>query len=97
MAAAIEQGISPQTLVDCTSPLKKGQDGAPEDFENFNGNDYGIQTIQSATAISSNTGYLRLSEAIGQSSTTEMAARLGVASPMTTVYSTTLGAPTYAP
>ena len=64
LAAAIEQGISPQTLVDCTSPLKKGQDGAPEDFENFNGNDYGIQTIQSATAISSNTGYLRLSNSI---------------------------------
>ena len=66
LAAAIEQGISPQTLVDCTSPLKKGQDGAPEDFENFNGNDYGIQTIQSATAISSNTGYLRLSNSIGR-------------------------------
>ena len=91
MAAAIEQGISPQTLVDCTSPLKKGQDGAPEDFENFNGNDYGIQTIQSATAISSNTGYLRLSNSIGQASTTEMASRLGVTSPMQPVYTATEG------
>lgn len=91
LAAAIEQGISPQTLVDCTSPLKKGQDGAPEDFENFNGNDYGIQTIQSATAISSNTGYLRLSNSIGQASTTEMASRLGVTSPMQPVYTATEG------
>lgn len=92
LAAAIEQGVSPQTLVDCTSPMTHVIDGQSHEFENFDGYNYGIRSIQSATAISSNTGYLRLSEAIGQSSTTEMAARLGVASPMTTVYSTTLGA-----
>ena len=57
----------------------------------FNGNDYGIQTIQSATAISSNTGYLRLSNSIGQASTTEMASRLGVTSPMQPVYTATEG------
>lgn len=91
LAAAIEQGISPQTLIDCSSPLKEGQDGAPQDFENFGGASYGIQTIQSATAISSNTGYLRLSQAIGQASTTEMASRLGVTSPMQPVYTATEG------
>ena len=91
LAAAIEQGISPQTLVDCSSPLKAGQDGAPQDFENFNGASYGIQSIQSATAISSNTGYLRLSNSIGQASTTEMASRLGVTSPMEPVYTATEG------
>lgn len=90
LAAAIEQGISPQTLVDCT-PLKAGQDGAPQDFENFDGANYGIQSIQSATAISSNTGYLRLSNSIGQASTTEMASRLGVTSPMDPVYTATEG------
>lgn len=91
LAAAIEQGISPQTLIDCSSPLKAGQDGAPQDFENFGGASYGIQTIQSATAISSNTGYLRLSQAIGQSSATEMASRLGVVSPLDPVYTATEG------
>lgn len=91
LAAAIEQGISPQTLVDCSSPLKAGQDGAPQDFENFGGANYGIQSIQSATAISSNTGYLRLSNSIGQASTTEMASRLGVTSPMDPVYTATEG------
>lgn len=91
LAAAIEQGISPQTLIDCTSPMKVGVDGATEPFENFGGATYGIQTIQNATAISSNTGYLRLSQAIGQISTTEMASRLGVTSPMEPVYTTTLG------
>lgn len=90
LAAAIEQGISPQTLVDCT-PLKAGQDGAPQDFENFDSANYGIQSIQSATAISSNTGYLRLSNSIGQASTTEMASRLGVTSPMDPVYTATEG------
>lgn len=91
LAAAIEQGISPQTLIDCTSPMKVGTDGATEPFENFGGANYGIRSIQDATAISSNTGYLRLSQAIGQASTTEMAARLGVQAPMDPVYTTTLG------
>lgn len=91
LAAAIEQGISPQTLIDCSSPLKAGQDGAPQDFENFDGASYGVQTIQGATAISSNTGYLRLSNSIGQSSTTEMASRLGVTSEMSPVYTATEG------
>lgn len=91
LAAAIEQGISPQTLLDCSSPLKAGQDGAPQDFENFGGASYGVQTLQSATAISSNTGYLRLSNTIGQSSTTEMASRLGVTSPVNPVYTATEG------
>lgn len=91
LAAAIEQGISPQTLIDCSSPLKTGQDGAPQDFENFDGTSYGTQTIQSATAISSNTGYLRLSNSIGQASTTEMAGRLGVTSPVDPVYTATEG------
>ena len=91
LAAAIEQGISPQTLIDCTSPMKAGQEGATLPFENFGGASYGIRTLQSATAISSNTGYLRLSQAIGQESTTEMAKRLGVAAEFDTVYTTTLG------
>lgn len=91
LAAAIEQGIDPLTRIDCTSPLTKDVDGQQQSFENFGGIDYGVRTIQSATDVSSNTGYLRLSERIGQKSTTEMAARLGVASPMNTVYTSTLG------
>lgn len=92
LAAAIEQGISPQTLLDCTSPLTKVFNGQQIQFENFDGADYGIRDIQSATAISSNTGYLRLSEAIGQDLTCEMATRLGVTSPLSNVYTITLGA-----
>lgn len=91
LAAAIEQGIDPLTRIDCTSPMTVTVSGQEMEFENFGGNDYGIRTIQDATAISSNTGYLRLSERIGQASTTEMAKRLGVESTVNTVYTTTLG------
>ena len=83
LAAAIEKGISPQTRIDCSSPMTKEVDGREQTSENFDNIDYGVRTIQSATAVSANTGYLRLSEEIGQAATTEMAERLGVESPMT--------------
>ncbi len=91
LAAAIEQGINPQTLIDCTSPMTHTVDGVSLSFENFGGANYGIRSIQSATSVSSNTGYLRLSEKLGQQATTDMAHRLGVKTPFNTVYTTTLG------
>ena len=91
LAAAIEQGVDPNTRIDCTSPMKIGEDGATEEWENFGNIDYGIRTIARATEVSSNTGYLRLSNAIGQQATTDMAHRLGVTSSVSTVYNTTLG------
>lgn len=97
LAAAIEKGISPQTRIDCSSPMTKDVDGKEQTFENFDNIDYGVRTIQSATAVSANTGYLRLSEEIGQAATTEMAERLGVESPMNTVYTTTLGVASVTP
>ena len=97
LAAAIEKGISPQTRIDCSSPMTKEIDGREQTFENFDNIDYGVRTIQSATAVSANTGYLRLSEEIGQAATTEMAERLGVESPMSTVYTTTLGVASVTP
>ena len=47
--------------------------------------------------MSSNTGYLRLSEEIGQAATNDMAKRLGVTSPLSTVYTTTLGVASVTP
>ena len=69
--------------------MTKEVDGKEQTFENFDNIDYGVRTIQSATAVSTNTGYVP--EEIGQAATTEMAERLGVESPMNTVYTTTLG------
>lgn len=97
LAAAIEKGINPLTRIDCTSPMTKEIDKNEETFENFDNINYGIRTIQSATAVSANTGYLRLSEEIGQAATTEMARRLGVESSMSTVYTSTLGVASVTP
>ena len=55
LAAAIEQGIDPDTPIDCTSPLELS---GGHRVENFGGTDYGIRSIQSATAVSSNTGFV---------------------------------------
>ena len=97
LAAAIEKGINPLTRIDCSSPMTKEISGSEQSFENFDNANYGIRTIQSATAVSANTGYLRLSEEIGQASTTEMAKRLGVESSMSTVYTSTLGVASVTP
>ncbi len=91
LAAAIEEGISPKTRIDCSSPMTLDIDGEKQRIENFNNANYGVRTIQVATALSSNTGFMRLSEALDDGAITEMAHRLGVESEFDTVASTTLG------
>lgn len=88
LTAAIEQGISPQTLIDCTSPMPRPN---AEPLENFGGINYGIRTIQSATAVSSNTGYYRLAEQVTPAAMNEMAHRLGANFTELNMPSATLG------
>ena len=75
LAAAIESGISPQAAIDCSNPvtLANGQT-----INNFNMDNYGMRSISDATAISSNTGYYRLTEKIGVNKLIEMAHRMGI-------------------
>lgn len=77
LAAAIEQGISPNSTVDCSNPvtLPSGQT-----VNNFGLASYGTRTIADATAISSNTGYYRLTEQIGVDKLIDMAHRAGITS-----------------
>ena len=75
LAAAIESGISPQTTIDCSNPVRLSNG---QTVNNFGNASYGRRTIADATAISSNTGYYRLTEQIGVSKLIEMAHRLGV-------------------
>ena len=77
LAAAIEQGISPNSTVDCSNPvtLSTGQT-----VNNFGSANYGTRTIADATAISSNTGYYRLTEEIGVDKLIDMAHRAGITS-----------------
>lgn len=88
LAAAIENGINPQTYVDCTSPMTL-DDGT--EIENFNGTNYGWRTIASATAVSSNTGFVRLQEQVGTDKVIDMAHRLGIDRDLPSVPSLTLG------
>ncbi len=91
LAAAIEDGVNPQTRIDCSSPMTLTLDGVTTRIENFDNYNYGVKTIQQATAVSSNTGFIRLSEAIGFDRCPDMAEALGVHSPLMAVPSTTLG------
>ncbi len=77
LAAAIESGISPKTAIDCSNPvtLATGQT-----VNNFGLANYGTRTLEDATAISSNTGYYRLTERIGVDKLIEMAHRTGIKS-----------------
>ena len=94
LVAAIEQGISPQTMADCTSPLTL-DDGT--EIENFFGRDYGWRTTASATAVSSNTGFVRLQEIVGTTNVIETAQRMGITSSLPAVASLTLGVASISP
>ena len=87
LAAAIEDGINPATMIDCTSPAQLGN----WKVENIDNNNYGIRSIQSAFAVSSNTGFARLCQEIGADKVVQMAKRLGIASELSAVDSITLG------
>ena len=91
LAAAIEQGINPQTLIDCTSPMTHTVDGVSLSSRTSAGRTTASAASKAPASVSSNTGYLRLSEKLGQQATTDMAHRLGVKTPFNTVYTTTLG------
>ena len=88
LTAAIEQGINPSTLIDCTSPYKARPDWTVENFGNIN---YGIRSIQSAAAVSSNTGFVRLVQKVTPHAAVEAAYKLGITSTQREVEAITLG------
>ena len=53
--------MNPSVMLNCASPLKVW--GA--EFQNYGNHDYGVRTLAFATAVSSNTGYVQVAEAIG--------------------------------
>ena len=75
LVTAIRNGINPYTTyLDCTSPATI--DGYT--LENYGNNNYGIRSIASAFAVSSNTGFVRLISSIGVKPTAQTAHDLGV-------------------
>ena len=98
LTAAIEAGIDPETLIDCTSPMTitEGHD-AGTSIRNFGNINYGTRSIQRATAVSSNTGYIRLTQEIGPAAVAETAHRMGITSELSEVLTLTLGSSSVTP
>ncbi|MEG0095902.1 MAG: transglycosylase domain-containing protein [Raoultibacter sp.] len=88
LVAALEAGISPQTSVDCSSPVTLGT----WRVENYGNAQYGTRSIASAFAVSSNTGFARLVTHLTPEKVVEVAKRMGIESPLDPVPAITLGA-----
>ena len=79
-AAAIEQGISPKTVIDCSTGFVNAAWSKP--VTNYAGANYGYLSIERMTWVSANTGFARLvtdPDGVTPQSLLDMAARLGVA------------------
>lgn len=94
LLAALEAGISPQTMLDCTSPATIPNTdygkSAPA-LQNIDNINYGTRSIASAFEVSSNTGFVRLEMAVGLDKVAEVAKRMGITSPLSEVPAMTLG------
>lgn len=89
LIAALEEGISPQTMINCSTTVKIDD----WNVENINAVNYGTRSLSSAFAVSSNTGFARLVSAIGPEKVVDVAQRMGInKSVLTAVPSITLGA-----
>ena len=95
LAAAIKAGIDPATLIDCTSPMTVGAENTR--IENFGNANYGIRSIQRATAVSSNTGYVRLIQELGPQTVADLAHEMGITSDLDAVPTLTLGSSAVTP
>lgn len=88
LVTALEQGISPETLVSCSSSVTIGSNPA---IENINRIEYGTRSIASAFAVSSNTGFARLCEVVTPQAISNTAHKMGITSYLDPVLSLTLG------
>lgn len=88
LLAALNDGVSPQTNLNCTSHVNI--DGW--EVENYGGSDYGTRSIASAFAVSSNTGFAELCTEIGPSKVAKMANTCGIEQELQAYPSITLGA-----
>ena len=87
LLAALNDGISPQTNLNCTSSVNL--DGWK--VENYGGTNYGIRSIASAFAVSSNTGFAQLCTKIGADKVVDMAKKCGIETELDAYPSITLG------
>ena len=100
LMAALEQGHSPNDVVDGTAPCPvPNPGGTPNPYSptNFEGEEGGPMTLTDATAHSVNCAYVRLQEAIGARSVIDVANRMGITHHLQPVKSLTLGSEAVSP
>jgi penicillin-binding protein 1A len=90
LAEAMERGYSPEDLIDGHGPCWVPGYG-DKDAENFGGSRGGVRTLRSQTLSSSNCAYIRLGEVLGVDEVTELAARMGITTPLNDYASTPIG------
>ena len=87
LLAALDEGYSPETNLNCTSKVKIGN----WEVANYGNANYGTRSIESAFAVSSNTGFAELCTEIGPDKVADMAHKCGIESDLESVPSITLG------
>ena len=88
LIAAMLEGMSPTVQLDCRSPMQITSDWIPQNNANAQ---YGIRSLASATAISSNTAYAQVAECIGIDKVIDVAHLMGINSELKPVLATSLG------
>ena len=92
LLAAINEGVSPETPVNCKSPITLDNGGEPWKVENAEGGNAGVMSLRAATAWSYNTAYALLIDGIGADKVVDIAHAAGIKSPLMPWNSLTLGA-----
>ena len=93
LATALQAGMNPNIVINCNSPITIGGTR----FQNYGNDQYGYLSLTDATAISSNTGYLQVAEAIGIDNVVSMAKKMGVTGNLDPYLSTVLGSMSTSP
>ncbi|HET9733368.1 MAG TPA: transglycosylase domain-containing protein [Acidimicrobiales bacterium] len=94
LVAALENGYSPSTLLDGSSPCSIPDPGNTPDpwvLANFQNENFGQITLTQATADSVNCAYARLAMKVGLDKIAHVAHQMGVQVPLAVVPSMTLG------
>lgn len=93
LIASLEEGIDPQTMVDCSSPavIPDTDYDNSNPLQNYDNNNYGTRSIARAFAVSSNTGFVRLQMALGTQKVIDVAKKMGITSTLNANPSLTLG------
>ena len=76
LAAAIQCGMNPNITLNCNSPLTVK--GGTAKVQNYANTSYGTISLKQATAVSSNTAYIQVADAIGNDKVLSLIKKMGI-------------------